>query len=165
MAGPCFVLFLRFLCSRSFSLLYLLYIHTQIYIKRMLNTVVNYFHLAGALAGVVWVGGGHVGEPSENQKNDRETGQQQQQQHLILSLSRRKPQQQQNKKECAQNNSLTLCCCCCCCCCCFLWDGIWFTTTFLLHIELGKMFVCFFWVFVCVFVNEAAMKRRVIRKI
>jgi hypothetical protein len=34
----------------------------------------------------VWVGGGHVGEPSENQKNDRETGQQQQQQHLILSL-------------------------------------------------------------------------------
>ena len=42
MARPCFVLFLRFLRSRSFFLLYLLY--TYKYIKRMLNTVVNYFH-------------------------------------------------------------------------------------------------------------------------
>ena len=110
--------FLRFLRSRSFFLLYLVSLYIHKYIKRMLNTVVNYFGHSLWLASC-GLAAAMLESPAKIRRTparDRPTGQQQQQQHLILSLSWRKPQQQQNKKECAQNNSLTLCCCCCCCC-------------------------------------------------
>ena len=150
MARPCFVLFfLRFLRSRSFFLLYLLY--TYKYIKRMLNTVVNYFHslwLASCGLAAAMLDSQAKIRRTPATKEDRPTSN-----SLSVSLSRRKPRQQ-NKKEMRAKQQF---------------DFVLLLLLFhLMEFDLRPLEFCIsnwvkcvvFFVFLCFCVNETATKRR-----